>query len=592
MVAGLQTAWAQGFRVYESDGMVSQFSLRTDSIVFYEDIGGDVDVNYDPFTPVNRCIVGTWWKSKYESVTFNEDGTTDYMGGATYKFFPYQGNIVIYNASDAPVNYFKVLELRRERMIVSSPDGSNISIWSRTMPVYLVKTIELSETSITLQPDETKTLTATVLPEDADNKEVIWESNNEEVAEVNKNGRIIANGIGTCVITCRATDGSGVKAECAVTVSDIQVVTGITLSQTSLTLTLPTNVSKTLTATIQPTDATNKNVTWSSSNTSVATVDQTGKVTAISVGLCTITATAADDSDVKAECTVTVVQLVTSITLNQTSLTLNVDDTTVLTATVQPDNATDKSLEWSSSNTSVATVDQTGKVTAVALGSCTITATAIDGSGVKGICAVTVDYEWVDLGLPSGTLWATCNVGASSPENYGDHFAWGETTTKSNYSWSTYKYCKGSEKSLTKYCTQSEYGYNGFTDGKTELEPEDDAATINWGNNWQMPSIEQFEELINSSYTTTELTTSNGVNGCKITSKRNRKSIFLPGAGYFVDTYHAYAGNNGVYRSRSLFTNLPSHACHFVFQSNGLIDTYGNGHDRRCGQSVRPVRKQ
>ena len=171
MVVGLQTAQAQGFRVYKSDGLVEQFSLRTDSIVFYEEFGSDADVNFDPFTPVNRCIVGTWWKSKYETVTFNEDGTTDYMEGATYKFFPYQGNIIIYNASDAPVNYFKVLELRRERMIVSSPDGSNISVWSRTVPVYLVKSIELSETSITLLTDETKRLTATVLPEDADNIE-------------------------------------------------------------------------------------------------------------------------------------------------------------------------------------------------------------------------------------------------------------------------------------------------------------------------------------------------------------------------------------------------------------------------------------
>ena len=89
------------------------------------------------------------------------------------------------------------------------------------------------------------------------------------------------------------------------------------------------------------------------------------------------------------------------------------------------------------------------------------------------------EHEWVDLGLPSGTLWATCNVGANAPEEYGDYFAWGETAPKDYYDWSTYKWCKGSYNTMTKYCTNSSYGYNGFTDGKTELDPEDDAAWFN-----------------------------------------------------------------------------------------------------------------
>ena len=92
------------------------------------------------------------------------------------------------------------------------------------------------------------------------------------------------------------------------------------------------------------------------------------------------------------------------------------------------------------------------------------------------------EHEWVDLGLPSGTLWATCNVGASKPEEYGDYFAWGETEPKDEYCWSTYLHCKGDYNSLTKYCHQYDYGYNGFTDNLTELEPADDAATANWGS--------------------------------------------------------------------------------------------------------------
>ena len=114
--------------------------------------------------------------------------------------------------------------------------------------------------------------------------------------------------------------------------------------------------------------------------------------------------------------------------------------------------------------------------------------------------------EYVDLGLPSGTLWATCNIGADSPEDYGLYFAWGETTGYSedtsdgrSFDWSTYKYCNGSSYTLTKYCNDSSRGYNGFTDNLTELVPEDDAATANWGAGWCMPTVEQFDELFNSS---------------------------------------------------------------------------------------------
>ena len=101
-------------------------------------------------------------------------------------------------------------------------------------------------------------------------------------------------------------------------------------------------------------------------------------------------------------------------------------------------------------------------------------------------------HEYVDLGLPSGTLWATCNVGAETPEGYGDYFAWGETELKTTYNLSTYKYTNGSYDQLTKYCSNSSYGYNGFTDTLTVLLPEDDAATANWGDGWCMPTADQW----------------------------------------------------------------------------------------------------
>ena len=193
-------------------------------------------------------------------------------------------------------------------------------------------------------------------------------------------------------------------------------------------------------------------------------------------------------------------------------------------------------------------------------------------------------HEYVDLGLPSGTLWATCNVGASKPEEYGDYFAWGETKPKSDYTWSTYKYCQGTEPTLTKYCTNSSYG---TVDNKTELEPSDDAATVNWGSEWQMPSDEQFEELINSSYTTKTWTTMNGKYGRKITSKSNGNSIFLPAAGYRGDTGLDNAGSGGYYWSRSLNTGYSYHAYFLLFGPGSFM---AGSRGRYVGLSVRPVR--
>ncbi|MEE0994244.1 MAG: hypothetical protein UH541_04955 [Prevotella sp.] len=194
------------------------------------------------------------------------------------------------------------------------------------------------------------------------------------------------------------------------------------------------------------------------------------------------------------------------------------------------------------------------------------------------------DHDYVDLGLPSGTLWATCNVGASSPEEYGDYFAWGEIEPKNDYSVSTYKYCKGTFSTLTKYCTNSSCG---TVDNKTELEPSDDAATANWGSGWQMPSFEQCRELYNSSYTTTTWTTMNGKYGRKITSKSNGNSIFLPAAGCRRGTSLDSAGSFGCYWSRSLYAGNSNDAYVLFFNSRNIFT--GNV-IRYRGWSVRPVR--
>ena len=196
-------------------------------------------------------------------------------------------------------------------------------------------------------------------------------------------------------------------------------------------------------------------------------------------------------------------------------------------------------------------------------------------------------HDYVDLGLPSGTLWATCNVGATTPEGYGDYFAWGETQPKNYYDWSTYQYCNGTswdDPQLTKYCSKSSYGYNGFTDNLTILLPEDDAATANWGNGWRMPTYDNWVELRQN--TTMTWVTQNGVQGRLFTAS-NGNSLFLPAAGYRDSSSLDTAGRLGYYWSSSLNTDYPYNA-RLLYFTSGYYDMGNFGRD--CGQSVRPVR--
>ncbi len=190
-------------------------------------------------------------------------------------------------------------------------------------------------------------------------------------------------------------------------------------------------------------------------------------------------------------------------------------------------------------------------------------------------------YGYVDLGL--SVKWATCNVGASKLEEYGNYFAWGETTTKSTYDWSTYKYY-GNNNSLNKYNTNSSIGP---TDNDTILNMDDDAARVNWGDNWRMPTDAEFTELREQCIWT--WTTHNGVNGYKVTSKKSgytNSAIFLPAAGERYGSSLPYTGNHGYYWSSSLYTGYPSYAWGVRFGSSD-VGRYYNFRD--YGHSVRPV---
>ena len=183
----------------------------------------------------------------------------------------------------------------------------------------------------------------------------------------------------------------------------------------------------------------------------------------------------------------------------------------------------------------------------------------------------TSQYKAVDLGL--SVKWATFNVGATSPEDHGGYYAWGETEEKSNYSWGTYKWCNGSSNTMTKYCIDSDYG---TVDNKTVLDPEDDVAHVKWGGDWRMPTNVEQDELRNNC--TWEWTSLNGVNGYKVTGS-NGNSIFLPAPG------HHY-GADGLYWSGSLISNYSVSAYYLGFLNDNYVWYGGNRYD---GRSVRPV---
>lgn len=190
-------------------------------------------------------------------------------------------------------------------------------------------------------------------------------------------------------------------------------------------------------------------------------------------------------------------------------------------------------------------------------------------------------HEYVDLGL--SVKWATCNVGATKPEEYGDYFAWGETQPKSNYDWSTYKWCNGNNTTLTKYNTSSSYG---TVDNKTTLEAADDAARANWGGSWRMPTDAELTEL--REQCTWTWTTQNGVEGYKVVSKTNGNSIFLPARHVDIGDCLDCIDVLGNYWSSSLYMGSPNCAYELYFDPRGgvMLDPVNL---RYYGQSVRPV---
>ena len=256
---------------------------------------------------------------------------------------------------------------------------------AQTIPVTGVS---VSPTTLSLETGQTGNLTATVSPSNATNKSVTWSSSNTNVATVSTSGVVTAKAAGTATITATTADG-GKTATCAVTVTAATVpVTGVSVTPT--TLTLEAGLTGTLYATVTPSNATDKSVTWSSSNTNVATVSSSGVVTAKAAGTATITVTTKDGGKT-ATCALTVTPatvLPSSVSVSPTTLTLLVDKTSTLSATVLPTDATDKTVAWSSADPTIAVVSTSGVVTARKAGKTTIKATTVNG--LSAVCSLTV----------------------------------------------------------------------------------------------------------------------------------------------------------------------------------------------------------
>lgn len=281
-------------------------------------------------------------------------------------------------------------------------------------------------------------------------------------------------------------------------------VYSLELDKTKLSLWL--GESATLNASIKSSNIKEKNLIWVSTNEKVAIV-KNGIVTGVGVGNAVILASSAEDPSVNVACDVTI-SSVSNISLNKSSVVLTEGETVELKFVILPDDVIDKTVTWSSENESVATILD-GVITGVGIGSTVVIATSNMDSSKKDSCEVIVcasenGHKYVDLGLTSGLMWATCNIGAASPTDHGNYYAWGETVTKNEY-------------------TQ----YNKiFTDCPQTLPLENDAARVNWGGNWRMPTYRELHEL--GEECTWTWTLLNGRSGYKVRSKMNGNYIFLP----------------------------------------------------------------
>lgn len=331
-----------------------------------------------------------------------------------------------------------VIEMKNQRFSMFNAreyviPNSQTTVTTERVPV---ESITLDQTSLALVVGDSKIVTATVLPTLASTKEVEWTSANSSIATVSQTGIITAVGIGQTTITATAVDGSGVAATCEVSVSGVPV-TNILLNSTSASLKATETVK--LTATVSPTNAFDKSVRWESSDSAIATVDADGNVTAVAVGNTVISAISVSNPEISSDCVITVIPTpVSEIVLNQVAVSLQVGATFAFVANVSPETATNKGISWSSDNTTIASIDEKGVVTALSLGKAIITVTSEDGSGVIATATVNViptPAESISIQPPASTEFKVGEIISLTadvlPENASDKsVVWSSSDSK------------------------------------------------------------------------------------------------------------------------------------------------------------------
>ena len=264
-------------------------------------------------------------------------------------------------------------------------------------PIVVATGITLNKSTSTIARGNNDILLATVIPSNVTNSAVTWASNNSSIASVDSTGLVTSHAKGSCTITATTTDGSNKTASCSVTVNVL--ATDLLLNKTDDSIGV--GATDQLTATITPSDVSITTASWSSSNPGIASVSSSGLITGIAAGTCVITATTKDSTNISKTCNVTVSITMTGITLNKNSITIHKSNTETLIATISPSTVLNKTVTWSSSNTTVATVNN-GVVTAVKAGTCIITVTTQDGA-FSASCNVTVDVPVIGIALNKKT---------------------------------------------------------------------------------------------------------------------------------------------------------------------------------------------
>lgn len=441
-----------------------------------------------------------------------------------------------------------------------------------------VESVSINKPSLELVIGESTQLQATVSPSNATEKEITWSSSNPSIASVSSSGLVMAVKEGTAKISATA---AGKKAESPITVkAKVIEVQEIILDKTELSLFI--GEEYTIIASIIPENATDKTISWTTSNAEVATVDN-GRILATGKGTAKISATSPNGRKA-AFCEVSVKVAVESVVLNKTSLALNKGQSESLQAIITPEDASEQGVSWISSNPIVATVEE-GLVTACSLGTALITVKTNDGEKTASCEVFVLDGnplysqpEMIDMGLPSGLLWASFNLGAQAPEEYGYYFAWGETEPKDYYEWDNYKW--GTEKNITKYCDN---------DGLVSLLLEDDAAHVNLSGEWRLPTMEECQELMDPVNCSMEFTSINGKYVYVFTSKKTRNTLVIPKAG----AMGIKLGDAGISGTAGCWTSTLIHNNVYPCFGEYLKITGKNasigGYHRCVGLPIRPV---